>query len=184
MAKTGDQNKAALLVIDVQKGVMANCWERERVIENIGKMVDYARQTDVPVVWIQHEAEDLPRDSEQWQMVDELQPADGEVRVYKTYSDSFAETELGQLLEERGIGHVVLSGAQTNACIRNTTYGAINRGYDVTLVEDAHTTESFEVEGVTLDPAVIVMDANLGLMFNEWPDQEVGTATTETVLSW
>lgn len=184
MAKTGDKDKAALLVIDVQKGVMADCWEADRVIENVSKLVEYARQSEVPVVWIQHEAEDLPRDSEQWQMVDALQPGEGEARVYKTFSDSFADTELGQLLEERGIGHVVVSGAQTNACIRNTTYGAINRGYDVTLVEDAHTTQSFEMEGVNLDAQAIVMDANLGLYFNDWPGQEVGTATTETVLGW
>jgi hypothetical protein len=44
-----------------------------------------------------------------------------------------------------GATHVVLAGAATNWCIRATAYGALERGYDLTLVKDAHTTETMEL---------------------------------------
>lgn len=185
MATTGDPNKAALLVVDVQNGVMANGWNADQVIANIARMVDAARKAEILVVWVQHEhEEELPRDSQPWQIVPGLQPADGETHIYKRFNDSFAETDLGDVLTGKDVGHVVISGAQTNACIRATSYGAINRGYDVTLVEDAHTTESFDVGDVSLDAAVVVLDANLGMQFAEYPGVRVGTATTEEVVNW
>ena len=78
MATRGDGNRSALLVIDVQNGVVANSWKRDEVVHNVAAMVEHARASDVPVIWIQHEADDLPRDSDAWQMVPELVPAEHE----------------------------------------------------------------------------------------------------------
>ena len=183
MTKRGDASKSALLVIDVQNGVVAGGYNRDGVVQNISKMVDHARSCDVPVIWIQHEAEDLVRDSDDWQMVPELVPNEGEARVYKEYSDSFADTDLSGILEDLGIGHLVISGAQTNACVRATTYRAAGEGYDVTLVQDAHTTEDLEWGEYDLKAKSMIDDLNLTLQFVDWPDQKVTSAPTGDVLN-
>ena len=183
MTKRGDAAKSALLVIDVQNGVVASGYNRDDVVQNISKMVDHARSCDVPVIWIQHEAEDLVRDSDEWQMVPELVPNEGEARVYKEYSDSFAGTNLSGILEDLGIGHLVISGAQTNACVRATTYRAAGEGYDVTLVQDAHTTEDLEWGEYDLKAKSMIDDLNLTLQFVDWPDQKVTSAPTSDILN-
>ena len=140
---TSLQNRpgTALLVIDVQNGVVEKAYERDRVIANIATLVDRARAEQVPVVWVQHCDDDLPKGSLPWQYVPELVRRDAEPLVHKSYGDSFEATDLEQLLAERGVGRLVVTGAQTEACIRSTLHGALVRGYDTTLVADAHTTE-------------------------------------------
>ena len=182
MANRGDGNNAALLVIDVQNGVVADGWNRDEVVENCAKMVEHARTSEVPVIWIQHETDDLPRDSDEWRFVEELVPNNGETRIYKKYSDSFADTDLGRILEELNVGHLVISGAQTNACVRATTYRAAGEGFDVTLVEDAHTTEDISWDGVELSAQSMINDLNLTLKFIDWPGQDVTSVPTSTVL--
>lgn len=182
MATRGNENNAALLVIDVQNGVVADGWNRDEVIHNCAKMVEHARASEVPVIWIQHEDDEMKRDSHDWQLVDELVPADEEIRIYKEYSDSFADTNLGQVLDDLDIGHLVISGAQTNACVRATTYRAAGEGFDVTLVEDAHTTEDISWDGVELKAESMIQDLNLTLKFIDWPGQDVSSVPTSTVL--
>lgn len=182
MTKRGDATKSALLVIDVQNGVVANAYNRDGVVQNISKMVDHARSCDVPVIWIQHEAEDLVRDSDEWQIVSELEPKDEEKHLYKKYSDSFADTDLSGMLEELGVGHLVVSGAATNACVRATTYRAAGEGFDVTLVQDGHTTEDLEWEDYNLKAKSMIDDLNLTLQFIDWPEQKVTSAPTADIL--
>lgn len=184
MATTGNPDKAALLVIDVQNGVMATGWSKDQVIENCARLVEHAHASDMPVIWIQHQAEDLPRDSEKWQLVPELAPNEGDLHVYKEHCDSFAATELRQLLGNLDIGHVTICGAQTNACVRATTYRAAGEGFDVTLVEDAHTTEDIAWDGIELSAKSMVDDLNLTLKFVDWPGQTVQSVPTDDVLSW
>lgn len=182
MATRGNENNAALLIIDVQKGVVADTWKRDEVIRNCAKMIDHARSCEVPVIWIQHEAEDLPRNSDAWQLVPELVPQNGETRIYKEYSDSFAKTDLSKILDDLDVGHLVISGAQTNACVRATTYRAAGEGFDVSLVEDAHTTEDISWDGVELNAESMINDLNLTLKFIDWPGQDVSSVPTSTVL--
>lgn len=182
MSKRGNTDKSALLVIDVQNGVVSGNWNRDDVVQNCAKMVEHARASDVPVIWIQHQAEDLPRDSEKWQLVPELVPTEGETHIYKEYSDSFADTNLASVLEDLDIGHLVISGAQTNACVRATTYRAAGEGFDVTLVADAHTTEDIEWAEYNLKAKAMIDDLNLTLQFIDWPGQKVTSAPTAEIL--
>src|SRR5215469_17375097 len=138
----------ALLVIDVQNGVVAGAPRRDDVIATINALIGKARAQDVPVIWVQHADDgDLAPGSEAWQYVPELAREDPEPLVHKRYGDSFEDTNLESLLAERGVGHLVVSGAQSDACIRSTLHGAFTRGYDVTLVSDAHTTEDLTSYG-------------------------------------
>lgn len=176
MATIRNGNTAALLVIDVQTGVMANAWNRDGVIANINALVDQARSNDVPVIWIQHEADDLPLNSDEWQVVSELQPAEGETRIGKSYGDSFVETSLPQELERLGASHLIISGAQTSACVRLTTHRAMAEGYDVTLVSDAHTTDDIDWNGLSATGEDLVKVLNTEILFSEYPHQMITVA--------
>ena len=77
----------------------------------------------------------------------------------------------------------MISGAQTNACVRATTYRAAGEGYDVTLVQDAHTTEDLEWGEYDLKAKSMIDDLNLTLQFVDWPDQKVTSAPTSDILN-
>lgn len=175
MTTLSGRDQTALLVIDVQNGVVESAHDRDAVVATIASLVERARAVDVPVVWVQHTGEGLEVDSEPWQYVAELPRRDDEPLVHKEYGDSFEATVLEDELAERGVGHVVVTGAQTDACIRSTIHGAFVRGYDVTLVGDAHTTEDWSQYGAP--PADLVI-AHTNLY---WQEQRAPGRTAATV---
>jgi nicotinamidase-related amidase len=143
MTTAESQHRAsALLVIDVQNANTADAWQRDQVIDRIRKLIDRAKAEGVPVLWIQHEeGSSFAPGSDGWQIVEEVRPAEGETVVAKHYLDSFADTTLRKELDARGVGHLVICGAATDACVRATSARALVEGYDTTLVADAHTTD-------------------------------------------
>jgi nicotinamidase-related amidase len=182
MATVREGNKAALVVVDVQVGVMREAWDASRVVGNVSRAVERARAESVPVIWVQHTDQDLPKESPQWQWVPELAPAEGELRVHKQFNSSFEQTSLQSELAALGVTHIVLAGAATNWCIRATAYGALERGYDVTLLSDAHTTETMQLEsGVTIEAADVVQELNIAMQWLAYPGRKNGTASTEEV---
>jgi nicotinamidase-related amidase len=180
MTTLPDRPNTALLVIDVQNGVVADTHNRDGVIANINTVVDKARAEDAPVVWVQHSDDHLPRGSESWQYVPELVRRDSEPLVHKTYGDSFEGTDLEALLAERGVGRLIVTGAQTDACIRATLHGAFVRGYDVTLVGDAHTTEDLSEYGAP-PPDQVIAHTNLYWQDESAPGRSAGTVASAEV---
>jgi nicotinamidase-related amidase len=170
----------ALVVIDVQNGVLADAYERDAVVAAIATSVEKAREAAVPVVWVQHTSDDLPRSSTPWQLVPELARRDDEPLVHKEYGDAFEETALEEVLSERGVGHLFVSGAQTDMCIRSTLHGAIVRGYDATLVSDAHTTEDLTSYGAPA-PAEVIAHTNLYWQEQSAPGRTAGTVTASAL---
>jgi nicotinamidase-related amidase len=145
--------------------------------------VERAREAGVPVIWVQHEGDDLPRDSAAWQLVPELIPGLGETRVYKGFASSFEETVLEAQLARLGTTHLFLAGAQTNWCIRATAYAALERGYDLTLLKDAHTTASIVPgNGLTVEAAGIIADLNITMKWVRYPGRKSACASTDEVL--
>lgn len=155
MTTLPDRPNAALLVIDVQNGVVAQAHQRTEVVANIARLVERARLAEVPVVWVQHSDDDLPMGTEAWEIVPELRRDDAEPLVHKQYGDSFEATDLETHLAALGVGRLLVTGAQTDACIRSTIHGAFTRGYDTTLVADAHTTEDLSEYGLPTPDKVI-----------------------------
>lgn len=177
MATIRSGDRAALLVVDVQAGVMKDAWDAERVTAHVALAVAQARQQGAPVLWVQHHDQQLPHGSEAWQWVSALQPAVGERRIDKQFNSSFEQTTLEDELAARGITHLVLAGAATNWCIRATAYGALERGYDLTLVSDAHTTKPMQLEDGTLVPAAaMVADLNIAMRWLRYPGRRTRTA--------
>jgi nicotinamidase-related amidase len=177
MTTLADRPNTALLIIDVQNGVVANSHDRDGVIANINTLVDKARAEDVPVVWVQHADEGLVKGSESWQYVPELVRRDSEPLVHKSFGDSFEGTDLEALLAAHRVGKLVVAGAQTDACIRSTIHGAFTRGYDVTLVGDAHTTEDLSGYGAP-PPDKVIAHTNLYWAEQRAPGRRAGTVAT------
>jgi len=175
-----DRPGTALMVIDVQQGVVGEAPLRDEVVANIGALVEQARSAAVPVVWVQHSDEELERGSDAWQYVPELARADVEPLVHKTHGDSFEGTDLEQVLAAAGIGHLVVTGAESDACIRSTIHGAFTRGYDVTLVGDAHTAGDKSAWGA---PPVdqVIAHTNLYWQFQTAPGRTAAVVETKDV---
>ena len=180
MSTLENRPHTALLVIDVQSGVVEGTHERDAVVANVGKLVDKARQQDVPVVWVQHSSKNLAKGSDNWRIVPELTPGDAEPLVDKSYADSFEETTLETVLSGLGVGRLVIAGAQTDECIRSTLHGAIVRGYDATLVADAHTTEDQSEWGAPT-PDKVIAHTNLYWQYHTAPGRTAGTVETNEV---
>ena len=180
MTTLENRPNTALLVVDVQNGVVAGAHERDGVVANVGALVEKARSEDVPVVWVQHSDDGLAKGSDEWRIVPELAPAEGEPLVEKSYGDSFEDTNLEQVLAGFGVGRLVVVGAQTDACIRSTLHGAFARGYDATLVGDAHTTEDQTPWGAP-PPDQVIAHTNLYWRDQTAPGRTAGTVETSEV---
>ena len=181
MSTLPNRPNTALLVIDVQNGVVEGAYKRDEVIANINALVERARSENTPVVWIQHSSADLPEGSEAWEYVPELVRLDAEPLVPKTYGDSFEATDLEDVLAERKVGRLVVTGAQTDACVRSTIHGALVRGYDVTLVGDAHTTEDLSPWGAP-PPEKVIAHTNLYWDEQRAPGRRGGTVDAADVV--
>jgi isochorismate hydrolase len=175
-----DRPETALLVIDVQNDVVANAYNRDGVIANIAALVDKARAAHAPVVWVQHSDDDIVEGSEGWKYVPELTQEASEPVVHKRYGDSFDDTNLEAVLAARKVGHVIIAGASTDACIRSTLHGAIVRGYDATLVADAHTTEDLSQWGAPT-PDKVIEHTNLYWRYHTAPGRNADTVSTDSV---
>ena len=182
MATVREGNTGVLVVVDVQVGVMREAWDSDRVITNVARAVERARAEGVPVVWVQHSNEELQHGSPAWQWVPELVPADGEPLIPKNFNSAFEQTDLDEQLGKLGATHIALAGAETNWCIRATAYGALERGYDLTLIEDAHTAIPMELgNGRKIEASNVVDELNAVIAWLEYPGRTNGTATAEKV---
>lgn len=173
--------KSALLVIDVQRDVVANAYRRNEVIANISGLVDRARKEGVPVIWVQHSDDELVNGTDGWAYVDELHIADGEPVVHKQFGDSFEGTTLDELLQEQAVAQLIVCGAQTDACIRSTLHGAIARGYNATLVSDAHTTDDCTWATPPLTAEQIIAHTNFYWNWQRTPRATGGTSLAAEV---
>jgi nicotinamidase-related amidase len=172
--------RTALVVIDVQNDVVAGAHERDAVVGRIRDLVDRARSEQVPVVWVQHSDEGLAHGSDGWRIVPELSPEPSEPVVEKSYGDSFEDTRLEDVLAGLEVGRLVVTGAQTDACIRSTLHGALVRGYDATLVSDAHTTEDQSQWGAP-SPDQVIAHTNLYWTYQTAPGRTAGTVESAQV---
>lgn len=181
MTSLQNRPNTALVVIDMQRGVISDAVGVDDVVARINTLVDKARSEKVPVIWVQHSDTELVDGSDAWQYVDELRPADGEPVVHKSYGDSFEDTDLETILAERFVGHLVVTGAQTDACIRSTLHGALARGYDATLVADAHTTEDMRQWGSPISAEQAIDYTNLYWSFSNAPGRKGTTTPTAEI---
>jgi nicotinamidase-related amidase len=170
----------ALVVVDVQRCVLAGAHDRDAVVANVGHVIDRARDERIPVIWVQHSDDQIVRGSDDWRFVEELAPRDTEPLVEKSYGDAFENTTLEAVLADLAVGRLVVVGAQTDECIRSTLHGAVVRGYDATLVSDAHTTEDQSEWGAP-PPDQVIAHTNLYWTYHTAPGRSAGTVAARDV---
>jgi hypothetical protein len=110
----------------------------------------------------------------------ELSQGESEPVIHKRYPDAFENTDLEAVLAERTVGRLIVTGAQTDECIRSTLHGAIVRGYDATLAGDAHTTEDLSQWGAPA-PDKVIDHTNLYWQHHTAPGRHAGTVSTSSV---
>ena len=180
MTTIPDRPNTALVVVDVQNDVVSGAPRRDEVVGNIRDLVERARAADVPVVWVQHSDDGLPEGSDGWRIVPELVRRDDEALVHKHYGDSFEDTDLEDVLADASVGRLVVTGAESDACVRSTIHGAFVRGYDTILVDDAHTAGDKTAWGAP-PPEDVIAHTNLYWSFQAAPGREAGTVSTSDV---
>lgn len=180
MTTLENRPNTALLVVDVQNAAVERAHKRDAVVANVASLVERARREGVPVVWVQHSDEHLARGSDAWQIVAELTPEDAEPLVEKTHGDSFEDTTLEAVLSGLGVGRLIVVGAQTDWCVRSTLHGAFARGYDATLVSDAHTTDD-QTEWGAPPPDQVIAHTNLYWAYQTAPGRTAAVVAIEDV---
>ena len=133
----------ALLVIDMQIGLVEGAYREATILDRIADLIDRARRAEVPVIHVQHHHATyapLKVGAPTWQLHPRVAPVEGEPVIGKTASDAFHDTPLLDELRRLGVTRLVVTGMQTELCVDTTCRRAIGLGFDVTLVSDAHTT--------------------------------------------
>jgi len=171
--------KEALLVVDVQNDVVQNAWNRDTVVRVIAQVVQKARESNIPIIWVQHNDDYLLKGSLGWEIVPELVPLPEEYHIYKEWGDAFVGTPLQQYLSELHISDLVIVGAQSDACIRMTRHGSVVRGYSVKLVSDAHTTDDSHYNQYFLSGEMIVAMENKMAMSTVLPNARSVVVTSK-----
>ena len=180
MTTFANRPSTALLVVDLQIAVLDGAHERDAVLARVAELVERARSEGVPVVWVQHSDDHIVLGSAGWKIVSELAPGEDEPIIHKEYGDAFEDTTLATELEGLGVGRLVVAGAETDACVRSTLHGALVRGYDTTLVSDAHTTAD-QTEWGAPPPAAVIAHTNLYWTYQTAPGRTASTATVADV---
>jgi nicotinamidase-related amidase len=175
-------NETALLVIDVQEAVLEECADVPGVVERINGLLRRARQAGVPVVFIQHQDEEITPGSPGWQLAAGLDRREGEPVVAKTHPDSFAGTDLDTLLADSAAQRLILTGAQSDFCVQTTAQSALLHGYDITLVSDAHTTAPAALPGGELAAETIIQFVNARFQAIRQPGRSVEVLSAADVV--
>jgi nicotinamidase-related amidase len=136
-------NDTALVIIDVQMGMFDEdepVHNGEQLLQTLSGLIGRARRANVPVVYIQHNDSQFVEGKAAWPIHPSIAPLAGELVVQKHTPDSFHETNLRDELEKMGVKKLVIGGIQTEYCVDTTSRRAFSLGYDVTLVENGHST--------------------------------------------
>ena len=147
MERPAMSRATALLAIDAQQALTRGryaTWEAGAVVARIRALAERARAVGAPVIFVQHESAEpgdlLERGSEGWQLDADLQAQAQDWRVAKRSSDAFHQTDLASRLRAAGVRRLVVCGMQSEFCVDSTVRQALVQGFDVLLVQDAHTT--------------------------------------------
>ena len=143
-SQDASNSKTALLIVDVQNGVLGKegeTYQGEKLLTNLEHLIEKARKAEAPVIYVQHnEPGQLDPNTFKWQIHERLAPKEDELKIQKHHPSSFHDTTLLDELRGLGVNKLVIGGLQTEWCIDATIRHAFSLGFDVTVVEDGHST--------------------------------------------
>lgn len=175
------QMDTALIVIDMQRDVMATCPAAEPVLATVNALITRARRNGTPIVFVRHHDDDLVAGTDSWQLDPRLDHDVRDVIVDKTYRDGFANTELDDVLHRLGIHQLVITGAHSDFCVQTTALSALAHGYDITLVADGHAAEATLIAGVELAAATVTDFVNARMATLRYPGRKVDVLSAADV---
>ncbi|MFW6040681.1 MAG: cysteine hydrolase family protein [Thermoplasmatota archaeon] len=145
--------------------------EAEKIVNNITNFLKIAEKNNIPIFFAQdnHEEDDIEldiwgdhamKDEEGSETIPELKQFDS-IIIEKHYYDSFFDTELEEILIDKGIDKIYLGGVTTDICVQHTAAGAFFRGYDVMVLSDCCVAMSKEKHKNALDYMKTVYGAKI-----------------------
>jgi len=140
------KNRKALLVIDMQKGSFTPKtprYDTEGVVSRINELAELFRALNFPVVYIQHDGTgtgEFEKNAWDWENLDELEVKSTDLRIDKYANDIFYNSKLQSELESLKVTELFITGCATDFCVESTVQSALVKDYNITVVEDGHTT--------------------------------------------
>jgi len=140
------KNMKALLVIDMQKGSFTQKTPRfdtTGVVKRINELAELFRELNYPVVYIQHDGTgtgEFEKNATDWENLDDLHVESADIRIDKYANDVFYKSELHSKLKKLKVSELFITGCATDFCVESTIQSALTKDFDITVVEDGHTT--------------------------------------------
>ena len=170
MSRFPERDASALVVVDAQQGPAAALAGVTAVLDAIADLVARARLVGVPVVWLRRVDAELRPGEPGWQLCDLLASEPGELLIDHAWDDGFIATDLADALGGLSAGHLWLAGLGSETAVLQTYLGALYRGFDVTLIEDAHAAADVEFDGCELSASQVVALVNRLVWRDQAPD--------------
>jgi nicotinamidase-related amidase len=165
-----DKSKTALVVIDLQKGIVGRKtapYSSEDVVKNTASLAEKFRKNGMPVFLVHVTPSPDGKDSlrpvadvampvqtpsPDWaDLVPEIGPKQGDFVITKRQWGAFYGTELDLELRRRGVSTIVLCGISTNIGVESTARFAYEFGYQQIFAEDAMSAMTSEEHRSTVD---------------------------------
>lgn len=162
-----ENSRTALLVIDIQEGITGETSQQKvykdqasDLIKNVNEIISIALEKEIPVIYIQQQTENWLLNWADGYVLAKGQPGvaiDGRVKIVslnqftKRKSDAFSNYELDHFLRTLEINRLLITGLDIAYCANKTSLAALNRGYEVVVVEDAVISESSELKKEKLE---------------------------------
>ncbi|MEU3299279.1 isochorismatase family protein [Streptomyces sp. NPDC006678] len=168
----------ALLIIDMQSALLRDAYDVEACLREVADLAGQARSAGVPVFYLRQRLHDVPADLADVHPA--VAPRPGDVVLDKDSADSFLHTGLGDLLDERAVRRVVVTGFATEYCVDSTCRSALSRGYDLVLVSDGHTTPE-RPPGTTPAAAQVIAHHNTTLSAIQYAGRSITVTPTAQI---
>jgi nicotinamidase-related amidase len=137
-----DFSRSILLVIDMQIGLLArDIWNKDVIINNINKLIDFSHQKGMPVIFARHSNQSfLIAESQDWQICDCLHLQPDDVFVNKTKASIFSQKSFTDYLKEKSTATMIVTGLVSNGCVQAACLDGLKNQMTVILAEDGHST--------------------------------------------
>ncbi|MEV0838570.1 isochorismatase family protein [Actinocatenispora sera] len=132
----------ALLIIDLQAVYLPGMYRPEPVLTRVATLADRARAAGAPVVYLRQivPPDEVPAGVDPRELLGSIAPRPGDVVLDKHSADAFLDTGLADLLRQRGVRRIAVTGYSTEMCVDTAVRSGLSAGFDVTLVADGHLT--------------------------------------------
>ncbi|MFD5515777.1 isochorismatase family protein [Streptomyces sp. NPDC127066] len=172
--------ETALLIIDMQSALLADAHDVDACLSRVVDLSKRARSTGAPVVYLRQRLNDSDLPAELIDVHPAVAPQTGDVVLDKDSADSFLDTSLGDVLRQRAVRRLVVTGFATEYCVDSTSRSAVSRGYDLVLVSDGHTTPERPV-GAAPTAAQVIAHHNMTFATIQYPGRSILVTPAEEI---